>query len=67
MQKHELQQRIHRAAQAADRFRRGATPLVVAEAEILSLGFQSVRHGPSGLEAQDELTWHTLTLEKEHG
>jgi hypothetical protein len=67
MQKHELQSRIDQAAQVADRFRRGVIPVVVAEVEILSLGFHSVRHGPSGLEAQRDLTWHALTLEKEHG
>ncbi len=67
MHKQDLQNRIERAAQVADRFRRGVIPVVVAEVEILSLGFHSVRHGPSGLEAQHGLTWHALTLEKANG
>lgn len=67
MQKSETHDRVKRAAQVADRFRRGAIPEIVAEFEILALGFASVRHGPGGLEAQHALTWHSLTKENEHG
>ncbi len=67
MKTREIQHYVKRAAQVADRFRRGVIPEVVAEFEILALGFASVRHGPGGLEAQHALTWYSLTKENEHG